>query len=106
MEKMETLTNLQSEACLLPYQKASVSECLARMELGKHPSSAWYSNITYYFKLRQNLGYIMHSQVTYFSLQMIGLVPPTSGTAYVHGMDIKADMDAIYANMGVCPQHE
>ena len=51
MEKMEILTNLQSEACLLPYQKASVLECLAQMELGKHPSSAWYSNITYYFKL-------------------------------------------------------
>ena len=37
---------------------------------------------------------------------MIGLIPPTSGTAYVHGLDIKTDMDAIYSNMGVCPQHE
>ncbi|CAM0910277.1 unnamed protein product [Alopecurus aequalis] len=37
---------------------------------------------------------------------MIGLIPPTSGTAYVHGMDIRTDMNDIYANMGVCPQHD
>lgn len=37
---------------------------------------------------------------------MIGLIPPTSGTAYVYGMDINTDMDEIYTNMGVCPQHE
>jgi ABC-type multidrug transport system ATPase subunit len=41
-----------------------------------------------------------------FFLQMIGLTPPTSGTAYIYGMDIKTDMDDIYTNMGVCPQHE
>jgi ABC-type multidrug transport system ATPase subunit len=43
---------------------------------------------------------------TSFISMMIGLVPPTSGTAYIHGMDIKTDMDAIYTNMGVCPQHD
>ncbi|CAL4998484.1 unnamed protein product [Urochloa decumbens] len=43
---------------------------------------------------------------TSFISMMIGLVPPTSGTAYVHGMDIKTDMIAIYSNMGVCPQHD
>lgn len=37
---------------------------------------------------------------------MIGLVKPSSGTGYVHGLDIRSDMDGIYANMGVCPQHE
>lgn len=37
---------------------------------------------------------------------MIGLVKPTSGTAYVHGMDINMDMGNIYTNMGVCPQHK
>ncbi|XP_066327202.1 ABC transporter A family member 7-like isoform X2 [Miscanthus floridulus] len=43
---------------------------------------------------------------TSFISMMIGLIPPTSGTAYVHGLDIKTDMDAIYSNMGVCPQHD
>jgi ABC-type Na+ transport system ATPase subunit NatA len=37
---------------------------------------------------------------------MIGLVKPTCGTAYIHGMDLRKDMDQIYANIGVCPQHE
>nr|CAB3482864.1 unnamed protein product [Digitaria exilis] len=47
-----------------------------------------------------------HFPTTYSFLQMIGLVPPTSGTAYIHGMDIKTDMNSIYSNMGVCPQHD
>uniref|UniRef100_A0A0D3GZY7 ABC transporter domain-containing protein n=1 Tax=Oryza barthii TaxID=65489 RepID=A0A0D3GZY7_9ORYZ len=43
---------------------------------------------------------------TSFISMMIGLIPPTSGTALVHGMDINTDMDSIYTNMGVCPQHD
>ncbi|KAG8047198.1 hypothetical protein GUJ93_ZPchr0008g12512 [Zizania palustris] len=43
---------------------------------------------------------------TSFISMMTGLIPPTSGTAYVHGMDINTDMDNIYTNMGVCPQHD
>ncbi|KAL6846315.1 hypothetical protein ACP4OV_023763 [Aristida adscensionis] len=43
---------------------------------------------------------------TSFINMMIGLVKPTSGTAYVHGMDINKDMCNIYTNMGVCPQHD
>ncbi|KAF7072091.1 hypothetical protein CFC21_112353 [Triticum aestivum] len=43
---------------------------------------------------------------TSFISMMIGLVPPTSGTAYVHGMDIRTDMNEIYTYMGVCPQHD
>ncbi|KAF3320383.1 ABC transporter A family member 7-like protein [Carex littledalei] len=35
-----------------------------------------------------------------------GLIKPTSGTAFVQGMDIRTDMDGIYTNMGVCPQHD
>ncbi|KAF0913256.1 hypothetical protein E2562_020407, partial [Oryza meyeriana var. granulata] len=41
---------------------------------------------------------------TSFISMMTGLVKPTSGTSYVHGMDM--DMDHIYTNMGVCPQHD
>ena len=39
-------------------------------------------------------------------VQMIGLVAPTNGTAYIHGIDLIKDMNEIYANIGVCPQHE
>jgi hypothetical protein len=51
----------------LAIPKGSVLECLARMELGKHPSSVWYINIAYYFDFfLTNLGVIMHSSAIYF----------------------------------------
>ncbi|KAJ4974015.1 hypothetical protein NE237_007189 [Protea cynaroides] len=43
---------------------------------------------------------------TSFINMMIGLVKPTSGTAFIQGLDIRTDMDKIYTNMGVCPQHD
>ncbi|KAM3246934.1 ABC transporter A family member 7 isoform X2 [Capsicum annuum] len=43
---------------------------------------------------------------TSFINMMIGLIKPSSGTAYAQGMDIRTDMDMIYSNMGVCPQHD
>ncbi|CAJ2664524.1 unnamed protein product [Trifolium pratense] len=42
---------------------------------------------------------------TSFISMMIGLTKPTSGAAYVQGLDIRTHMDGIYSNMGVCPQH-
>ncbi|XP_056170526.1 ABC transporter A family member 7-like isoform X5 [Syzygium oleosum] len=42
---------------------------------------------------------------TSFISMMIGLTKPTSGTAYVQGLDIRTHMDGIYTSMGVCPQH-
>ncbi|PKU86162.1 ABC transporter A family member 6 [Dendrobium catenatum] len=38
--------------------------------------------------------------------EMTGLLTPTSGTALVEGLDIRSNMDEIYASMGVCPQHD
>nr|CAB3480865.1 unnamed protein product [Digitaria exilis] len=43
---------------------------------------------------------------TSFINMMIGLVMPTNGTAYIDGMDLRKDMNEIYACIGVCPQHE
>uniref|UniRef100_A0ACD6AH77 Uncharacterized protein n=1 Tax=Avena sativa TaxID=4498 RepID=A0ACD6AH77_AVESA len=43
---------------------------------------------------------------TSFINMMIGLVRPTYGTAYIHGMDLRKDMTEIYENIGVCPQHD
>ncbi|OEL17376.1 ABC transporter A family member 8 [Dichanthelium oligosanthes] len=43
---------------------------------------------------------------TSFINMMIGLVKPTCGTAYIHGMNLRTDMNEIYANIGVCPQHD
>ncbi|KAK4485684.1 hypothetical protein RD792_008328 [Penstemon davidsonii] len=43
---------------------------------------------------------------TSFISMMIGLTKPSSGTAYIEGLDILSDMDRIYTSMGVCPQHD
>ncbi|KAL2090306.1 hypothetical protein ACEWY4_014994 [Coilia grayii] len=36
---------------------------------------------------------------------LTGLFPPTAGSVYVRGMDIRYDMDWIRRTLGVCPQH-
>ncbi|XP_056132314.1 phospholipid-transporting ATPase ABCA1 [Lampris incognitus] len=36
---------------------------------------------------------------------LTGLFPPTSGTVYIKGMDIRFDMEIIRRTLGVCPQH-
>jgi ABC-type multidrug transport system ATPase subunit len=43
---------------------------------------------------------------TSFINMMTGLVKPTSGAAFVQGLDICKDMDRVYTSMGVCPQHD
>lgn len=43
---------------------------------------------------------------TTFISMMIGITRPTSGTAYVQGLDLRTDMDRIYTSMGVCPQED
>ncbi|KAJ8271263.1 hypothetical protein COCON_G00101220, partial [Conger conger] len=36
---------------------------------------------------------------------LTGLFPPTSGTAYILGKDIRKDLSTIRQSLGVCPQH-
>ncbi|XP_061538807.1 phospholipid-transporting ATPase ABCA1 isoform X2 [Phycodurus eques] len=36
---------------------------------------------------------------------LTGLFPPTSGTVYINGMDIRQDVDTIRRTLGVCPQY-
>ncbi|XP_057516111.1 ABC transporter A family member 12-like isoform X1 [Amaranthus tricolor] len=43
---------------------------------------------------------------TSFISMMIGLTKPTSGSAFINGLDMSTNMDEIYSMMGVCPQHD
>nr|CAD7402678.1 unnamed protein product [Timema poppensis] len=36
---------------------------------------------------------------------LTGLLRPSSGTAYIYGVDIRKDMDSIRQSLGTCPQH-
>ncbi|KAL3528347.1 hypothetical protein ACH5RR_007669 [Cinchona calisaya] len=42
---------------------------------------------------------------TSFISMVTGLTDPTSGTAYIGGLDLRTQMSAIHASMGVCPQY-
>lgn len=35
-----------------------------------------------------------------------GFLPPTSGTAWINGLDITRDMEQIRKSLGLCPQHD
>lgn len=35
---------------------------------------------------------------------LTGLLTPSRGTAYVYGLDIRKDINAIRKSMGMCPQ--
>ena len=35
-----------------------------------------------------------------------GLLPPTEGDANIYGKSVRGELDAVRANMGVCPQHD
>ncbi|KAF3671214.1 ABC transporter A family member 8, partial [Capsicum annuum] len=43
---------------------------------------------------------------TTFISMMTGLLEPSSGTAYVEGLNLRTQMNEIYGSMGVCPQHD
>ena len=35
----------------------------------------------------------------------VGFFPPTSGTAFVNGFDIRRDIEKVRTSLGLCPQH-
>ena len=49
-------------------------------------------------------GVFISMLVTRFSFLFAGFFPPTSGTAWVNGLDIRKDMDSIRSSLGLCPQ--
>ena len=36
---------------------------------------------------------------------LTGLLPPTSGTAFINGYDVTTDIDLVRRSLGICPQH-
>ncbi|KAI2659243.1 Phospholipid-transporting ATPase ABCA1 [Labeo rohita] len=62
-------------------------------------------NIKFYEgQITSFLGHNGAGKTTTMSI-LTGLFPPTAGTIYVKGMDIRTDMDVIRRTLGVCPQH-
>ncbi|XP_074544605.1 retinal-specific phospholipid-transporting ATPase ABCA4-like [Halichoeres trimaculatus] len=62
-------------------------------------------NINFYeSQITSFLGHNGAGKTTTMSI-LTGLFPPTSGTAYINGRDIRTDMDAIRSSLGMCPQY-
>ncbi|KAM7400259.1 hypothetical protein PAMA_004793 [Pampus argenteus] len=62
-------------------------------------------NINFYEgQITSFLGHNGAGKTTTMSI-LTGLFPPTSGTAYINGRDIRTDMHIIRTSMGMCPQH-
>ncbi|XP_066551415.1 ATP-binding cassette, sub-family A (ABC1), member 7 isoform X2 [Amia ocellicauda] len=62
-------------------------------------------NINFYQgQITSFLGHNGAGKTTTMSI-LTGLFPPTTGTAYILGKDIRTEMDAIRKTLGMCPQH-
>lgn len=49
--------------------------------------------------------YFFLNLLIFFSSILTGMYAPTSGTAYINGLDIRTEMDIIRNSLGMCPQH-
>jgi ABC-type multidrug transport system ATPase subunit len=64
-------------------------------------------NLSIYFYENQITSFLGHNgagKTTTISC-LTGLLPDTSGHAYVYGKDIHTDITEIRKSIGVCPQH-
>jgi len=50
------------------------------------------------------LGFNGAGKTTCFNM-LTGIIPMTSGNAYIDGLSVRTDMDRIRSNIGICPQH-
>ena len=46
-----------------------------------------------------------HLLLTRISINLLGLFPPTSGTATVNGCNISTNIAGVRESLGLCPQH-
>ncbi|KAM6962503.1 phospholipid-transporting ATPase ABCA1 [Aplochiton taeniatus] len=77
------------------------------VKIYKHGSKLAVNHLNLKFYEGQITSFLGHNgagKTTTISI-LTGLFPPTSGTVYIKGMDIRTDMDIIRKTLGVCPQH-
>ncbi|TRY62479.1 hypothetical protein DNTS_007141, partial [Danionella cerebrum] len=71
---------------------------------GTRPAVDGLSLTFYEGQITAFLGHNGAGKTTTMSI-LTGMFPPTSGTAYIYGKNIRTDMDAIRTSLGTCPQH-
>uniref|UniRef100_A0A4W5PTN5 ABC transporter domain-containing protein n=1 Tax=Hucho hucho TaxID=62062 RepID=A0A4W5PTN5_9TELE len=71
---------------------------------GSRPAVDHLSIAFYEGQITSFLGHNGAGKTTTMSI-LTGLFPPTSGTAFINGRDIRTDMDSIRTSLGMCPQY-
>lgn len=71
---------------------------------GKKPAVDGLTLNFYEDQITSFLGHNGAGKTTTMSI-LTGLFPPTSGTAFILGKDIRSELSTIRQNLGVCPQH-
>ncbi|XP_007428699.1 ATP-binding cassette sub-family A member 1 [Python bivittatus] len=71
---------------------------------GKKPAIDGLTLNFYEGQITSFLGHNGAGKTTTMSI-LTGLFPPTSGTAFILGKDIRSELSTIRKNLGVCPQH-
>ncbi|XP_077412565.1 retinal-specific phospholipid-transporting ATPase ABCA4 isoform X2 [Vanacampus margaritifer] len=71
---------------------------------GSRPAVDRLSLNFYESQITSFLGHNGAGKTTTMSI-LTGLFPPTSGSAYIYGRDIRTDMDMVRSSLGMCPQY-
>ncbi|XP_061566340.1 phospholipid-transporting ATPase ABCA1-like [Cololabis saira] len=89
-----------------PNMKAGVSirNLVKIYKTGKKLAVDGLSVDFYESQITSFLGHNGAGKTTTMSI-LTGLFPPSSGTAFINGYDIRTDMDHIRKYLGMCPQH-
>ncbi|XP_034147337.1 retinal-specific phospholipid-transporting ATPase ABCA4 isoform X2 [Esox lucius] len=78
---------------------------LVKVFPGRSRPAVDHLSITFYEgQITSFLGHNGAGKTTTMSI-LTGMYPPTSGTAFINGRDIRTDMDIIRTSMGMCPQY-
>nr|XP_033770847.1 phospholipid-transporting ATPase ABCA1-like [Geotrypetes seraphini] len=85
-------------------QGVSIKNLVKIYKTGKKLAVDGLSVNFYEGQITSFLGHNGAGKTTTMSI-LTGLFPPSSGTALVHGRDIRTEMDSIRQDMGMCPQH-
>jgi ABC-type multidrug transport system ATPase subunit len=74
---------------------------------GNPPKSA-VKGVSFVVEKQSCLGLLGHNGAGKTTLlnMLIGLFAPSSGTAFIRGLDIRTSLDVIHSMIGICPQHD
>uniref|UniRef100_A0A9J8A038 P-type phospholipid transporter n=1 Tax=Cyprinus carpio carpio TaxID=630221 RepID=A0A9J8A038_CYPCA len=108
-EQLKTQEEIQQEEIQPPEPEGliigvSVQDLVKVYSKNSRPAVDCLNMNFYEGQITSFLGHNGAGKTTTLSI-LTGLFPPTSGTAYIYGKDIRTEMDAIQQSLGMCPQY-